>query len=297
MGSFFSSRIMTDILGGLASGVVIALVALCLVIIWKSTHVLNFAQGAMGMFGAFVGMNLVFHGVNYWLCILVSMMAGLLLGGATERVLIRPLYGKPEINPIVVMVGFLGVIESAVPSIWKNEISTIPTPFSQVYYQSHGHTILMSPFVAFQIVLSLTVMGAIALLFRFTDLGLKMRAAALAPEVSRLLGVRVGRLLTWGWMLSSGVGALAAVIVSSGQSLAPSNMDGIFVSAFIAAAVGGLESPVGAVTGGLLIGVAESFALNFWSTNLAPLAGVIVLVVSLAWRPQGIFTRHVARRV
>ncbi|HEY5120838.1 MAG TPA: branched-chain amino acid ABC transporter permease [Acidimicrobiales bacterium] len=297
MGSFLTSRFITYLLGGISSGVVIALVALSLVIIWKSTHVLNFAQGAMGMFAAFVGMNLVFKGTNYWLCVLLSLAVGLALGGVTERVLIRPLYGKPEINPIVVMVGFLGVIESAIPSIWHSNLLPVPTPFSQVYYQNNGHTILISPFVIFQVVLALGIMGGVALLFQYTNLGLKMRAAALAPEVSRLLGVRVNRLLTLGWILSSGVGAMAGVIVSSGQSLAATNMDGIFVSAFIAAAVGGLESPVGAITGGLLIGVTESFILGYWSSNMAPLAGVIVLVISLAIRPQGIFTRNVTRRV
>ena len=297
MGSFLTSRFITYLLGGISSGVVIALLALSLVIIWKSTHVLNFAQGAMGMFAAFVGMNLVFKGTNYWLCVLLSLAVGLALGGVTERVLIRPLYGKPEINPIVVMVGFLGVIEAAIPSIWRTNLLPVPTPFSQIYYQNNGHTILISPFVIFQVVLALGIMGGVALLFQYTNLGLKMRAAALAPEVSRLLGVRVNRLLTLGWILSSGVGAMAAVIVSSGQSLAATNMDGIFVSAFIAAAVGGLESPVGAITGGLLIGVTESFILGYWSSNMAPLAGVMVLVISLSIRPQGIFTRNITRRV
>ena len=297
MGSFLSSRIITDIFQGVSSGVVIALVALSLVIIWKSTHVLNFAQGAMGMFAAFVGMNLVYSGVNYWLCLLLSLAVGLAAGGVTERVLIRPLYGKPEINPIVVMVGFLGVIESVIPSIWQTNFVPVPTPFSQVYYQDHGRTILLSPFVIYQVLLAVGVMAVVALLFQYTNLGLQMRAAALAPEVSRLLGVRVNRLLTLGWILSSGVGALAAVIVSSGQSLAPSNMDGIFVSAFIAAAIGGLESPIGAIIGGLMIGLTESFILNFWSSNMAPLSGVIVLVISLAIRPQGLFTKNVTRRV
>jgi len=124
-----------------------------------------------------------------------------------------------------------------------------------------------------------------------------MRAAALAPEVSRLLGVRVGRLLTLGWILSTGVGTLAAVVVSTGQVLAPTNMDGIFVSAFIAAAVGGLESPLGAIVAGLAIGLTEQFILDFWSTSIAPLSGVIVLVIGLSLRPQGLFTKHVSRRV
>ena len=297
MGSVLSSRVMTDIFGGLSTGAVIALIALSLVIIWQSTHVLNFAQGAMAMFASFVGMNLVFHGVNYWLCVVISLAAGLLVGGITERVLIRPLYGKPEINPIVVMIGFLGVLESLISSIWSNNINMLPSPFSQIYYQSHGRTILVSPFIIYQVMLALGVVVAIALLFRKTNLGLQMRAAALAPEVSRLLGVRVSRLLTLGWMLSSGVGTLAAIIVSTGQTLAPTNMDGIFVSAFIAAAVGGLESPVGAIVAGLLIGLTDQFILDFWSTNVAPLSGVLVLVVGLSIRPQGIFSKKVTRRV
>lgn len=288
---------MTDVFGGLATGAVVSLIALSLVIIWQSTHVLNFAQGAMAMFATFVGMNLVFHGLNYWLCLLLSVLTGMALGGATERVLIRPLYGKPEINPIVVMIGFLGVIEAVIASIWTTNISMLPSPFSQIYYESNKHTILISPFIIYEVSLVAIVVAAMALLFRKTNLGLQMRAAALAPEVSKLLGVRVGRLLTLGWILSTGVGTLAAVVVSTGQVLAPTNMDGIFVSAFIAAAVGGLESPMGAIVAGLLIGLTEQFILDFWSTSVAPLSGVIVLLVGLSLRPQGLFTKHVSRRV
>ena len=297
MGSFLASRLMTDVFGGLATGAVVALIALSLVIIWQSTHVLNFAQGAMGMFATFVGMNLVFHGLNYWVCLALSVVTGMALGGATERVLIRPLYGKPEINPIVVMIGFLGVIEAVIASIWTTNITMLPSPFSQIYYQSDKRTILISPFIFYEVALVAAVVIAMALLFRKTNLGLQMRAAALAPEVSRLLGVRVGRLLTLGWILSTGVGTLAAVVVSTGQVLAPTNMDGIFVSAFIAAAVGGLESPLGAIVAGLVIGLTEQFILDFWSTSIAPLSGVIVLVVGLSLRPQGLFTKHVSRRV
>ena len=297
MGSFLASRLMTDVFGGLATGAVVSLIALSLVIIWQSTHVLNFAQGAMAMFATFVGMNLVFHGLNYWLCLLLSVVTGMALGVATERVLIRPLYGKPEINPIVVMIGFLGVIEAVIASIWTTNISMLPSPFSQIYYESNKRTILISPFIIYEVGLVAAVVIAMALLFRKTNIGLQMRAAALAPEVSRLLGVRVGRLLTLGWILSTGVGTLAAVVVSTGQVLAPTNMDGIFVSAFIAAAVGGLESPLGAIVAGLMIGLTEQFILDFWSTSVAPLSGVIVLLVGLSLRPQGLFTKHVSRRV
>ena len=138
----------------------------------------------------------------------------------------------------------------------------------------------------------------VAGLFRFTDLGLQLRASALAPEVARLLGVRVNRMLTIGWMLSAAVGTVAATIVASGSfGLYPSDMDGILIAGFIAAVVGGLESPVGAVIGGLLIGLAEQFILSYWSADLAPLGGIILLVVVLMLRPQGLFTKSVSRRV
>jgi branched-chain amino acid transport system permease protein len=158
--------------------------------------------------------------------------------------------------------------------------------------------VFLSAFIVFQILLAIGIMLLVAALFRFTKLGLQLRASALAPEVSRLLGIRVGRMLTIGWMLSAGVGAVAAVIVASGNfGLFPTDMDGIFVAGFIAAAVGGLESPIGAVAGGLLIGLAEQFILAYWSPNVAPLGGIIILVLALMIRPQGLFSKSVNRRV
>jgi branched-chain amino acid transport system permease protein len=298
MGAFLASNIMHNIFGGLAQGVIYSLVALSLVIIWQSTHVLNFAQGAMAMFATYVGLTEIGRGVGYWWCVIISVAVGMAFGGITERVLIRPLYGKPEINPIVVMVGFLGVIEAVTAGIWTSTMRSIPAPFSQIYYQYHGRLILLSPFVIFQIILAIGIMLLVAALFRYTKLGLQLRAAALAPEVARLLGVRVHRMLTIGWMLSAGVGAIAAVITASGSfGLFPTDMDGIFVAGFIAAAVGGLESPMGAIAGGLLLGLLEQFILAYWSPSVAPLSGVILLVIALMIRPQGIFTRNVSRRV
>lgn len=289
---------MHNMFGGLAQGVIYALVALSLVIIWQSTHVLNFAQGAMAMLATYVGMTQIDRGIGYWWCVVISVVVGMAIGGLTERVLIRPLYGKPEINPIVVMVGFLAVIEAVATAVWTSTTRTISAPFSQVYFQSHGSLVYLSPFVIFQIILAITIMLLIAALFRFTKLGLQLRASALAPEVARLLGVRVNRMLTIGWMLSAGVGAIAAVILASGSfGLFPTNMDGVFVAGFIAAAIGGLDSPVGAIAGGLLIGLGEQFILAYWSPNVAPLGGIIILVVALMIRPQGIFSKNVGRRV
>jgi branched-chain amino acid transport system permease protein len=298
MSSFLTSAFMHNIFGGLAQGVIYSLVALSLVIIWQSTHVLNFAQGAMAMLATYIGMTQIDRGIGYWWCLVISVVVGMVFGGVTERVLIRPLYGKPEINPIVVMVGFLGVIEAVATAIWTSTTRNIAAPFSQVFFQSHGNLVYLSPFIIFQVILAVVIMLLVAALFRFTKLGLQLRASALAPEVARLLGVRVNRMLTIGWILSAGVGAIAAVILASGSfGLFPTDMDGVFVAGFIAAAVGGLESPIGAIAGGLLIGLAEQFILAYWSPNVAPLGGIIILVVALMIRPQGIFTRTVGRRV
>jgi branched-chain amino acid transport system permease protein len=298
MSAFLTSTFMHNIFGGLAQGVVYSLVALSLVIIWQSTHVLNFAQGAMAMFATYIGMTEIDRGIGYWWCVIISVAVGMALGGVTERVLIRPLYGKPEINPIVVMVGFLGVIEALAAAIWTSTTRNIAEPFSQIFYHANGQLVYLSPFIVFQIVLAIGIMLAVAALFRFTRLGLQLRASAMAPEVSRLLGIRVSRMLTFGWMLSAGVGAIAAVITASATfGLFPTDMDGIFVAGFIAAAVGGLESPIGAVAGGLLIGLAEQFILSYWSPNVAPLGGIIILVVALTIRPQGLFTKAAGRRV
>ena len=299
MGNFISSKFMNDIFSGITTGIVVALVALSLVIIWRSTHILNFAQGAMAMFAAYIGMTQIDRNIPFFWCLLISVAIGFVMGGVTERVLIRPLYGKPEINPIVVMVGLLGLLEAVATAIWTSTVRTIPTPFSEFDFSYHGRTILLNDNLIFQVILAVAVLTAIALLFRFTKLGLQLRAAALAPEVAKLLGVRVNRMLTFGWMLASLVGALSAAIYTSGSQsgLAPTAMDGLFVSGFIAAAIGGLESPVGAVVGGLSLGIVNQFIRDYWSANASQLTPLAILIVVLMVRPQGLFTRVAARRV
>jgi branched-chain amino acid transport system permease protein len=215
MDPFLTSRIVSDILGGVTNGVLYGLVALSLVLVWRSTGILNFAQGAMPMFATYLGMGLLSSNVGYWPCVAVSILAGFAIGGVTERVLVRHLYGKPEINPIVVMVGFLIVLEAVAAAIWSTAPRGLPSPFSPIDWQLSGKPLGLSAFTVYEIVTGLAVMAVVALLFRFTKLGLQLRASALAPEVSRLLGVRVGRMLTLGWMLSTGVGTITTVLVAS----------------------------------------------------------------------------------
>jgi branched-chain amino acid transport system permease protein len=300
MDPFLTSRIVSDILSGLTNGVTYGLVALSLVLIWRSTGILNFAQGAMPMFATYVGFALLSYHWGYWPCVVVCVIAGLLLGGLTERLLVRGLYGKPEINPIVVMVGFLIVLEAAAASIWSSTPRSLPSPFSPVDWQLAGKPLSLSPYTVYEISAALVVMIAVAALFRFTKLGLQLRASALAPEVSRLLGVRVGRLLTLGWMLATVVGVITTVLVAGGgffSGLTPQVMDGIFAYGFIAAAIGGLESPVGAIVAGVVLGIVNQFADDFVSQNAVIIIALVLLIVSLMIRPSGVFTKIANRRV
>ena len=298
MDPFLTSRIVTDVLTGATQGILYGLVALSLVLVWRSTGVLNFAQGAMPMVAAYVGM-IAFASAGYWADVAISVAIGAVVGGLTERVLVRPLYGKPEINPVVVMVGFLVVLEAVAAAIWSSTPRSLPAPFSPVFFVLHGHPFALSPLSIYKIVTALVVMALVAALFRFTRVGLQLRASALAPEVSRLLGVRVGRMLTLGWMLSTAVGVVTVVLVASNffSGLTPSVMDGIFAYGFIAAAVGGLDSPVGAVVSGVVIGVCLQIVGDFVSSSAIVLVALGILVASLMVRPSGLFVPSRARRV
>ena len=299
MDAFWTSRVVSDVLGGLTNGVIYALVALSLVLIWRSTRILNFAQGAMAMIAAYVGFAVLAPSTNYWVSMAVAIAAGVVLGGLTERTVVRALYGKPEINPVVAMVGFLLVLESVAAAIWSTTSRSLPTPFSIIDWQLAGRPVAMSPFALYEVITAVVVMAVVAVVFQYTSVGLQLRAAALNPEVSRLLGVRVTRMLTLGWMMASGVGAVTAVLVASNYftGLTPTTMDGVFAFGFIAAAVGGLDSPIGALVSGVLLGVVFQFVGDYINSNAIILVALGLLIVSLMVRPSGLFTRRAERRV
>jgi branched-chain amino acid transport system permease protein len=300
MDGFLTSEATGAFLLGITQGVVYSLVALSLVLIWRSTHVLNFAQGAIATLATYFGMELLAYHIGYWWCVALSVAAGMVLGALTEQVIVRPLYGKPEINPLVVLVGLLLAIEAIIGVFWGTTTRPIPVPFSFVDWQLAGKPVLLSPNNVYQIVAAVAVTLFITLLFRFTNLGLQLRASALAPDVSRLLGVRVGRMLTLGWVLACGVGAVSAVIfASSGYTagIAPSSMESPFVYGFIAAVIGGLDSPGGALSAGIAIGLADAYVTTYYNSNDNFLVVLGLLVVVLMIRPQGLFTRRLARRV
>jgi branched-chain amino acid transport system permease protein len=284
-------------LDGLTQGLIFAALALSLVLIFRATKIINFAQGAMAMITTFVASSLLNRGLGYWWAFLLALVMGFLLGAVVERVLVRPLEGKPELNPVIVTIGLVIVLEGLAGAIYGNSSRGFPAAFSQSGLQ-FGHTkVAFSHFDVFIAVAVLLLMGANLVLFRATTLGLRMRASAFAREVSRLLGVRVGRLLTLGWALAGVAGALAGLLTAPTSSFGPYFMDLDLIYAFTAAVIGGLESPIGALVGGLITGLCISYVGGYLGSGLEPLGALALLMVTLMARPQGIFSRPSARVV
>jgi branched-chain amino acid transport system permease protein len=284
-------------LNGISQGAVYAAFALALVLIWRSTRVVNFAQGAMAMLSTYVALTLIENGQSYWVGFAVALVAGLVLGAVIERLLIRPVEGGPELNAVIVTLGLFVALQALAAILFGSAYQSFPAPFSLTGFDVGGTTVAFTPFDTFVVLAVLVVMLALVALFRLTDLGLRMRAAALHQEVSRLLGVRVGRLLTLGWALAAVVGSLAGLLIAGGSLIHPAYMEPVIVFGFVAAVLGGLDSPPGAVVGGLLVGLALSYVSGYLGSELVALAALVILVLVLLARPRGLFGHTTERKV
>ncbi|MGH3493524.1 MAG: branched-chain amino acid ABC transporter permease [Sciscionella sp.] len=284
-------------LGGVAEGLIFASVALALVLIYRATNIVNFAQGAMAMLTTFIAFSIFDKGISYWATFIIALACGLLLGGAVQIVLIRPVQNKPPLNAVIVTFGLLILLEGVAGAIWGNSNRSFPAAFSQRGLVIGNTAIAFSHFDVFVVAAVLVLLVIVAVLFRFTTLGLRMRAAAFAPETARLLGVRVGRLLTLGWAFAAVAGALAGMLVAPTSVFSPNFMDLILVYAFTAAVVGGLDSPLGALVGGLITGLALAYVGGYLGGALEPIGALVMLIVVLMIRPEGLFSRPAARRV
>jgi len=284
-------------LNGIANGMIYAAMALALVLIYRATRIVNFAQGAAGMLTTFIAFSLLSRGLGYWWAFVLVLVIGFAIGAATQWILIRPLQGKSDLNPVIVTIGLLVVFEGLAGAIYGNSSRGFPAAFSQRGLRIGHTTIAFSHFDVFILVAVLLLMTGTLILFRFTSLGLRMRATAFSREIARLLGVRVGILLTLGWGLAGIAGALAGLLVAPTSSFGPYYMDLILVYGFTAAVIGGLESPVGALVGGLISGMCISYVGGYLGSGLEPLGALALLMAALMLRPEGIFARPPARRV
>jgi branched-chain amino acid transport system permease protein len=284
-------------LNGISTGAVYAAVALALVLIWRATRIVNFAQGAMLMITTFIAYAVIQGTGSYWLGFFVALLSGLAFGAAVERVLIRPVEGGPPLNAVVVTLGLYTLLIAVAGMIWGNTPKSFPTAFSIRGYDVGGTRLLFAPNDTFTVAVVIGVALALGLLFRRTPLGLQMRATAFMPEVARLLGVRVGRMLTLGWALAAVAGALAGVLIAPSVFLGPNQFDPILITGFVAAVLGGLDSPPGAVIGGLVIGLALSYVSGYEGSALAPLAAFVILILVLLVRPNVLFSVSRERKV
>jgi branched-chain amino acid transport system permease protein len=291
------TRFLDTTLNGVTYGMVYAAVAMALVLIWRATRVVNFAQGAMAMFSTYVAVSAIDRGASYWEALLIALVFGFVSGAVVERVIVRPVESKPPLNAVIVTLGLLILVEAGAAMIWGDSLRSYPAHFSQTGLKVGSQRVALSPFDLYVIAAVLVVMAGLVVLFRFTSLGLRMRASAFEPEVARLLGVRVGRMLTLGWALAAVVGSLAGVLVAPKVFLDPNNMDNVLVYAFTAAIVGGLDSPVGALVGGLGMGLGLSYVGSYLGYSLETVGAFVILIVVLMLRPEGLFTTTTPRRV
>jgi branched-chain amino acid transport system permease protein len=282
-----------QVLAGLATGGIYASLALALVMIYQATHLVNFAQGEMAMFTTYIAWSLINAGVPYWAAFFLTIAFAFAFGVLVERLVIRPVENAPVLAVVVVFIALLVILNSIAGWIYTYTIKSFPSPFPK----DASFTRFMSPHELGAIGVTLVVLALLYLFFRFTPLGLAMRAAAQNPQSSRLVGIRVGWMLALGWGLAAAVGAVAGMMVAPIVYLDPNMMCGILLYAFAAALLGGIDSPMGAVIGGFVVGVLENVLGAFVIGNELKLTMALVLIIGvLLVRPSGFFGKvHVTR--
>jgi branched-chain amino acid transport system permease protein len=286
-----------QIVSGLAQGAIFASLALALVLIYRATDVLNFSQGEMATFTTYVAWSLMNH-MSYWPAFALTLVIAFVGGAAIERTIIRPVEHRPEIIVVIVTIGLLIALNGLVAWIWDPEVKAFDSPFPNETTEIAGVVVSLQDLG----VLAVTLVTVVLLwaFFRFTSIGLVLRAVANSQDASRLLGVRVGWMLALGWGLAAVLGAIAGMMIAPTQFLDPNMMLIVLIYSFAAAVLGGIDSPVGAVVGGLVLGVLINLLgtyVDFIGGELRLPAAFVVLLVVLLIRPEGLFGHRVVRRV
>ncbi|MEO9189697.1 MAG: branched-chain amino acid ABC transporter permease [Acetobacteraceae bacterium] len=284
-----------QVISGLASGSIYAAVALALVMIYQATHHVNFAQGEMATLSTYICLTLINAGVPYWGAFVITVIVSFVMGAVVERVLIRPVNNAPILTVVGVFIGLLLVINAMDGWIFDYIIKPFPSPFGGGQPMLDG---FISSHELGETGVTLIVLLLVYLFFRHTTLGLAMRAAAFNPTSARLCGVRVNRMLALGWGLAAAIGAVAGMMVAPIVFLDPNMMFGILIYAFAGALLGGIDSPLGAVIGGFIVGVLENvFGAYIVGTELKLTVALIIIVAVLLIKPAGLLGRPVQSRV
>ncbi len=294
-----------QVISGLATGGIYGSLALALVMIYQATEVVNYAQGEMAMFSTYLAWTLLNAGIPYWIAFVATLAMAFVGGLLIERIVIRPVEGAPILTIVIVCIGLLVILNSLAGWIYSYIQKPFPSPFPERPIRIHnallgGHEIVFGAHEVGAIGVTLVVLLALYGFFRYTTLGLAMRAAAQNPASSRLCGIRVGWMLAIGWGLAALVGAVAGMMVAPIVFLDPNMMSGILIYAFASATLGGFTSPGGAVVGGLIVGVVENLAgtyISFIGTELKLTVALALILVVLLVKPSGLFGRPAVHRV
>jgi branched-chain amino acid transport system permease protein len=295
-------KLITAILTALTTGAIYALMSTALVLVWRSTRIINFAQAGQAVLSTYIGYEVTVRTGSFWVGVVAAMIFGALLGAVIDRFFMRPIFKRIQsgpilmIAPVVATLGLLGIIQSIIGFKWGLTYQSLAAPVSTDGYRLFGRVIAFSPFNLLVVVFATVSMLLLTLLFQKTNIGLALRASAHSPEIARLSGIKVDFIRTLGWALAGAAGGLAGMLYIPSSYLYPNAMDVLLVFGFVAAVIGGLESLFGAVAGAMLLGFAISFATSYVSEKLVFPMAFIMLIVVLLIRPAGIFSKKKGRR-
>ena len=299
-------QILNTLLIGITAGSIYALMAISFVLVWRSTRGINFAQAGMALLSTYFGYEAVTRIGSFWIALPIAMIGGAIFAAFVEVVLMRLLVKHSSsgpiaaVAPIIATLGLLGLIRAVTAMIWGSQDLIINPPVSNNGFTVNGETMVFSPLKLLILITTLVLMALLTILFQRTNLGLSLRASAYSPEIARLSGVRVDFIRTLGWALAGAAGAVAGIFqtVNGIGNFSPDSIEFslLLVSGFIAAVIGGLDSLLGAVIGGMFLGLTISFILMYVSSGLFFIAPFVILLTVLFIRPQGILGVKAARR-
>jgi len=295
-------KFITAVLTSLATGSIYALMSTALVLVWRSTRVINFAQAGQAVFTTYIGYEVTTRSGSYWIGVAAAIISGALIGAVIDRFFMRPIFKRIKSGPIVMIapvvatLGLLGIIQAIIGFIWGLTYQSIPAPVSTDGYQIFGSTIAFSPFNLMVLIAVTITMLLLTLLFQKTNIGLALRASAYSPEIAKLSGIKVDAIRTLGWALAGAAGGLAGMLFIPSSYLYPNAMDVLLVFGFIAAVIGGLDSLFGAVAGAMILGFAINFATSYISSKLVFPMAFIILILVLLIKPGGIFSSLKGRK-
>ena len=291
---------------GIGAGSIYALMAIAMVLVWRSTRVINFAQAGMALLSTYIGFELVQRTGNFWIALPLAMVLGAVVSALVEILLIRTLIKHSTtgpvagIVPIIATLGLLGLIRAIIGMIWGNQDIQIQPPLSKVGFKIGDETIALSPM---NLLVLLTVLGMVLILgfiFQKTSLGLSLRASAYSPEIAQLAGIRVGMIRTIGWAIAGAAGAAAGLLqtVNGTGVVSPDSLEFslLLTFGFIAAVIGGLESLPGAVLGAVVLGLVLAAVQIYISGTLVFMVAFALLLLVLLVRPQGFIGAKAGRR-